>query len=1107
MTTDTLAGWLRAHELEQYAALFAEHDVDLRTLRILTDDNLKELGLPFGPRKRILKALADLDDADVTAAATGTREERRQLTVLFCDMVGFTELAGRVDPEVLHGIIRQYEDACATGITRYDGYVFQRLGDGIVAFFGFPLAHEGEAERAIRAGLEILDILRGLEVPVAGRLRVRIGIATGMVVVSSAERGAVGETMNLAARLQSIAAPGEILVSGRVQRLAGGAFEYEDLGEQTLKGIGTPARAYRVLRESAAVSRFDAATGQAVAPLVGREEELAGLLERWRVARTGEGQVVALSGEPGIGKSRLVRSLRELLEAHGTGTLWFQCSPYHLHSAFQPIIANLQRVLAYARDEPASSRLDKLEALVVGRFARPAVDLPLLAAILSLPFQDRYGLLAMSPRRQKEETIRALVDLVEAISHAAPTLLLFEDLHWADPSTLEVLGQLIPRVRHVPLLAVLTHRPEFAARWTAESDVSTVDLGRLSPPQSRALVVRLTGGKSLPPGLLEQIVQKTDGIPLFVEELTRSILESGDLTETASQYAYAAGAGAMTIPPTLRDSLTARLDRLGPAKALAQIGAAIGREFSYELLAALEPTTDAALTARLAPLVESGLAFQHGTAPHAVYTFKHALVQDAAYDSMLKSRRQQLHEAIAATLEERWPETADTAPELLAQHYTAAGREAAAVPYWRRAGEVALKRFALAEAVAHLQAGLTLVERLPAGPPRERAELELRTMLTPALVAVRGWAAPEVGGLLEPALALARSLHHRESYLPLLHGLWVHHMSAGRHGEAMGWAHELLGAEPTTGDDDLLQICGHRAAMTSHFWMGHLDSAREHGDRIRMLYDIERHRPIATLTNNDPLTADGSYRAQYLWMLGYPDQALALSDAKDHLARRRNHPFDLAFALTVGALAWDYAGRPEELLRRAEEAAEVGREHGLPLMSEVMAEIVAGIAWLRAGRVEESVERLQRSLADLLRTGHRAWVPYVRAVLGEALARAGDPAAGLRCVEESLAQVERQDERVHLAEILRLEGWMLSLQGRTDEAERSLGAAIEVARAQGTRSWELRAATTLARLIAARGERERARALLAPVYEWFTEGFDTRDLTEARTLIEELTDG
>jgi class 3 adenylate cyclase/tetratricopeptide (TPR) repeat protein len=1106
VTNDPLSGWLRTHELEQYAQLFAEHDVDLRTLRILTDDDLKELGLPFGPRKRILKALAELDAVDVSAVAAGSREERRQLTVLFCDMVGFTELAGRVDPEVLHGIIRQYEDACATGITRYDGYVFQRLGDGIVAFFGFPLAHEGEAERAIRAGLEILDTLRGLEVPVAGRLRVRIGIATGMVVVSSAERGAVGETMNLAARLQSIATPGEILVSGRVQRLAGGAFEYEDLGEQTLKGIGVPVRAYRVLHESAAVSRFDAATGQGVGPLVGREEELADLLERWRMARTGTGQVVALSGEPGIGKSRLVRSLRERLEAHGAGTLRFQCSPYHLHSAFQPIISNLQRVLAYARDESASSRLDKLEALVVDRFARPAADLPLLAAILSLPSEERYGPPAMSPRRQKEQTIRALVDLVEAIAHAGPTLLLFEDLHWADPSTLEVLGQLIPRVRDIPLLAVLTHRPEFAARWTAEPHVSAVDLGRLSPPQSRALVVRLTGGKSLPPGLLEQIVEKTDGIPLFVEELTRSILESGDLAEAATHYAYTAGAGGMIIPATLRDSLTARLDRLGPAKALAQIGAAIGREFSYELLAALEPMTDAALTARLAPLVESGLAFQQGTVPHAVYTFKHALVQDAAYDSMLKSRRQQLHQAIAETLEARWPETADTAPELLAQHYTAAGQAEAAVPYWRRAGEVALKRFALAEAAAHLQAGLALVERLPAGAARERAELELRTLLTPALVAVRGWAAPEVGGLLEPALALARSLRHRESYLPLLHGLWVHHMSAGRHAEAMGFAQELLKAGADTGDD-LLEICGHRAAMTSHFWMGRLAEAQEHGDRIRALYDLERHRPIAALTNNDPLTADGSYRAQYLWMLGYPDQALALSDAKDELARRRGHPFDLAFAMTVGALAWDYAGRPEELIQRAEEAAAVGREHGLPLMSEVMAEIVAGIAWLRAGRVEESVERLQRSLADLLRTGHRAWVPYVRAVLGEALARAGDPAAGLRCVEESLAQVERQDERVHLAEILRLQGWILSVQGRTDDAQRSLCAALEVARAQGTRSWELRAATTLARLLVARGERGKARALLTPVYGWFTEGFDTRDLTEARTLIEELANG
>ena len=498
--------WLRESGLERYAAVFAENDIDFSNARALSEADLRELGLTLGHRKNFLAALAALEAStparpanpaavptpapavdlrpSTDAARPSEAGERRQLSVLFCDMVGFTELASRVDPEVLRDIIRSYEDACAASITRYEGYVFQRLGDGIVAFFGYPLAHEGEAERAIRAALEIVASLSTLDVSEVGHLQVRIGIATGLVVVSSAEKGAVGETINLASRLQNVAQPGSIVVSERVHRLAGGAFDYEDLGEQTLKGIARRTHAYRILGVSQAASRFEAATQEGLTPMVGREQEIALLLERWQLAQDGEGQVVLLSGEPGIGKSRILSALRERLEATGAGTLRFQCSPYYVNSAFWPSIDNFERALKFARDESPESKLDKLEALIVTHYGRPLSDVRFIASMLSIPCEERYGALPMTPQKHKDETLRSLVDLTEAAARRQPSVMLFEDVHWADPTTLEVLDLLIDRVRSIPLLIVLTHRPEFQSRWSEHGHVSALNLSKLTRAQS-----------------------------------------------------------------------------------------------------------------------------------------------------------------------------------------------------------------------------------------------------------------------------------------------------------------------------------------------------------------------------------------------------------------------------------------------------------------------------------------------------------------------------------------------------------------------------------------------------------------------------------------------
>lgn len=1105
-----LFDWLQKLGLERYASVFRENEVDFATLQILTDEDLRELGLPFGPRKKLLNALAETAGAQPEGAAPSTPArpgapagERRQLTVLFCDLVGFTEMASRLDPEILQTVVRRYEGTCADCVAHYDGYVFQRLGDGIVAFFGYPLAHEGEAERAIRSGLEMLDALQTLEVPEAGRLRARIGIATGLVVVSHADRSAFGETMNLAARLQTLAEPDTLVVSERVRRIAGGAFEYVDLGSHELKGIQKPTHAYQVAGLRRSVSRFDAATHAGLTPFVGREAEMRLLADRWEEARLGDGQGVEVSGEPGIGKSRITSAFRGQLENRGVQSLRFQCSPYHIHSAFHPSIAHLEAALGFESLDAGVTRLDALESYAVGQMGLPVEDVRFLAALLSLPWQERYEAVALSPREVKEETIRVLVDLVEAEAEAAPALVVFEDLHWADPTTLELVDHSVARLRGTALLVLLTYRPEFSPRWLDYEYVTPLTVPKLSRDESLALVSRVTEGKTLPADLLDSILERADGIPLYVEELTKSIVESESLRVEGDAYAYVGGRQDIHIPATLRDSLMARLERVPDVKEVAQIGAAVGREFSYELVAALADLRERVLADRLSRLADSGLVLQWGAIPDAMYSFKHALVQDAAYDSMLKSRRQQLHGRIAAVLEERFPETREAAPELMARHWSAGGEHEVATPYWRRAGALALERFALREATAHLREGLHSISERPAGPERDRDGLELRTLLSPAMVAVHGWAAPEVSEVMEPALELARSLDHREAYLPLLNGLWVHFMSAGKHETAMGWAEETLSIASTIDDEDLT-ICGHRSAMTSNFWMGNLRASQDHGDLLRALYHPERHAHIASLTNNDPLTADGSYRAQYLWMLGYPDQAAALSDAKDEHARQRNHPFDLCFALTVGAQVFDYRREPEALLERVDEAIRVGREHRIPLMSEVMAQLVRGAAWLRAGRPADASELLRATLTELGKTGHRAWVPYVRVNLAEAVALTGDFDGGLALVEESLEQMERQGERVHFAEALRRKGWMQIQTGDLDGAGQTLDEAVRFARDQGTRSWELRASTTRARLLAERGDPEAARELLAPIYDWFTEGLDTPDLVDARALLAEL---
>jgi class 3 adenylate cyclase/tetratricopeptide (TPR) repeat protein len=1090
--------------------LFAENEIDFDLLPQLTESDLDKLGLSIGIKRRLAVAIQSLDVAitppRVEHSEDSDEGERRHLTVLFCDMVGFSELASRLDPENLDQIVRVYEDTCAAAITRYEGYVFQRVSDGVVAFFGYPLAHEGEAERAIRSGLDIINALAKLDVPDAGRLAARIGIATGLVVVSSSGKGAVGETMNLASRLQGIAKENTIVASERVQRLASGSFEYEDLGEKALKGIARPTHAYRILGVSEAPSRFEAAHGKdGLTPLVGREQELGLLMGRRQLAQDGEGQVVLLSGEPGIGKSRILSALRDRLEGQGAQTLRFQCSPYYVNSAFWPFINNFERALKFARDEPPESRLDKLESLIVDHYARPLRDVRFIASMLSIPCEERYGELPMTPQKFKDETLRTMVDLVEAAARKQPSVMLFEDAHWADPTTQEVADLLIDRVKDIPLLIVITHRPEFQSRWSEHGHVISLNLSKLTRVQSSALVSSVTGDKALPPALHEQILAKTDGVPLFVEELTKSIIESGELTDSGDRYEYAGAASTVTIPATLRDSLMARLDRYMPVKEIAQIGAAIGREFSYELIAAVAPISRLQLDDALASLTDSGLAFRRGTPPEAIYTFKHALVQDAAYDSLLKSRRQDLHGKIARAIDEHFPNIKDTEPEVLAHHLGAASQIEAAAALWQKAGEQALTRLALTEAISHLNNGLELVATLPHSIERDAAELGLRAPLGTAWIALKGWAAPEVWSSFQPALSLAKSLESNDALLPILDGLFGNVFTRGRAAEALPMTEDMLDLAKATGDNDLL-IGGHTLASICYCWLGKHSETLDHCDKVLELYDEEKHYHLADILNPEPKTAAFANSSVATWMLGYPDRALQICDDMNAHAHRRAHPLDLGWALTIGAHVFDYRGEPEKQRERAEECERLGLETNIPFLSHMLAPAHIGVALIREGKFAEGITSLEAGLAVWESIGGKTWSPYAKSVHAEGLAMLGETDDALQLIEEQIEQVERPgwEERLHYAEILRLKGWILSLKGNQDEAEKNYLASLDCAREQRAKSWELRTSTSLARLWQGQGKRKEAHEVLAPVYDWFTEGFDTRDLKDAKALLDEL---
>lgn len=1119
--------WLRSLGLGKYEAAFRENDIDETVLPSLTHENLKELGVAsLGHRVKLLDAIAALRsnpsgnassmDAATTSRAENPRPEdraeRRQVTVMFSDLVGSTALSARMDPEDMREVISAYQKCVAETVHRFGGFVAKYMGDGVLVYFGYPQAHEDDAERAVRAGLELGAGVGALKTH--AQLQTRVGIATGLVVVgdligsgASQERAIVGETPNLAARLQGVAEPNSVVIAESTRKLVGNLFELEDLGAQELKGISSLVKAWVALRPSSLESRFDALHASGLTELVGRDEELELLARRWEKAKTREGQVVLLSGEAGIGKSRLTAALMERLTTERHTRLRYLCSPQQTDSAFFPIIGQMAHAAGFTHVDSAQVKLDKLDALLALSSASKQ-DAALFAEMLSLPNDGRYPTLEMTPQQRRQKTLEALTAQLEALSQQTPILMILEDAHWADPTSLESFGRAVDRIRTLGVLLIVTYRPEFEPSWTGRPYTTALILNRLGEQQIAAIIASVTGNQLLPPSVRRDIIERTDGIPLFVEEMTKAVLEAE--TEHASRQT-AAVVPSVAVPSSLHASLMARLDRLGPAKDVAQIGAAIGREFSHALLGAVAAKPEAELASALDRLIAAGLLFRQGLPPQTTYVFKHALVQDAAYGALLREKRRALHARIAKTLESHFAEATESRSSMLAHHCTEAGLIEKAAGLWGKAAQQSLASSALVEAAAQFARALEQIASLPGSVALRREQIKLQIGLSNALMHVKGYAAPETKSALRQARWLIEQAEARGEtsddpllLFSVLHGFWMDAYVAFNGDLMHELAAEFLTLAEKRGTTVPLMIA-HRMMGNTLLFTGELAEARTRYTQALALYNPAEHRPLATRLGVDLQVSALSFRSVALWLLGYPETARADIDRAVKEARKLGQAAPMMFALAntnyTHILCGDYvaAHAPvEQLVALADETGASQRK--------AEGAFQRGCVLALNGRAAEAVQTIVSAITAIRSTGATCWTPLRMSCLANAHVKLGQTDDAWRCIGEAMAASKTSKETWCDADLHRVAGEIVLLSGEPDtaKAEAYFERALAIARKQQAKSFELRAATSLARLWSVHGKGDEARDLLASVYGWFTEGFDTPDLKEAKALLDEL---
>jgi class 3 adenylate cyclase/predicted ATPase len=1118
---ESIAEWLQDLGFRQYAESFRRNAITWELLSELSDQDLRELGVSaLGHRKQLLKAIASLcrengtqGTISSTAVLQRAQAERRQITVLFCDLVDSVPLSLRFDPEDLSEILSAFQSCCDGVIRRFGGYVAGFTGDGLKVFFGFPRATEHDPEQAVRAGLALAAAVGALQIRSGLTLSIRVSVATGDVVVGEVtgsaevyERTVVGEPPNLAARLLPMGEPGSVVISDQTKNLVGRMFDYEDMGLHHLKGFPGPRQAWRVLKERRLQGRFEATRAEHLTSLIGRTGELMQLQQLWSKTKRGEGQVLLLSGEPGVGKSRLTLAFLQRLQSEAFVPLCFYGFPYYQNSSLYPIIAQLYDAARFSPEDSSDLKLEKLEGFLSELTPELRDIAPLFASLLSIPSEGRYAPLSFTPQQQKRHTLNALESHVGALARRKPVLMVFEDLQWMDPSTLEFVERLMEGLRHLPVLIVATYRSDFTPSFGRHPHAVSLAIPRLSRNDSMLLVETLLSKLRLQSAVLHQILDHSDGVPLFLEELTKASLEATDEQKNKSG---SGGSGTalpvVRVPRTLQDSLVARMDRLVAWKEIVQTAAVIGRRFSIGMLANLLPRDKGSLPEALQGLVQAEILVPLGDTPEGTYAFKHALMQEAANATLLRSERSLIHERIVRVLQERFPGTVNNEPELLAFHCSGAGLVEPAIGYWRRAAERALRQWANLEAVAHIKQALGLLATQPGSKARDSLELDLQTSLGATLTTVEGFAAPEVATAYERARALSSDSYDAAQKFSVMRGLWVYDLVRAEWSMASALAEEMLTVARGSHEAGY-ELEAHRALGITLAWRGDLGRGYDHLQQGYRIYNSQQHQGHAIRYGNDPGVACLIHAAFVLWLLGYPERALTTMHEGLALARRVAHPFSIAQALVYLAFIHQFRGEPEPIQGITDEAKALAVEHGFAFwLAE--SNIMAGWARCAQKDTETGLAQLRNGIGQFLQTGARMDKPRWLAILAEASDMDNRIQETLGVISEALEVAQSTGECIFEPRLHQLKGDLLLKQGRPNAAgrvEASFHKALEKARSQQAKSWELRAATSIARFWHEGSRRRQAYDLLAPVYASFTEGFDTLDLRTAKALLDDL---
>lgn len=1033
--------------------------------------------------------------------------ESRQLTILFCDIVGFTSLSENLESEDLHDIVRLYQEACAEAINQFGGYLAKYLGDGLLVYFGYPQAHEDDAERAVRAALLILKAVKeltGSKSKISNPLSIRIGIHTGQVMAGEMgvegareSRAILGEAPNIAFRLLDVAAPDTIIISSDTYKLLRGTFECKDLGSKTLKGFSSLINVYEVERKSRISNRFDTSTFERLSPFIGREIELELLMERWESAKAGSGQVVMISGEAGIGKSRLVQAFKQQLSEEQFLKVESHCSHYYQNTALHPIIENLNRQFIEIRGD-SDDKYSMLENSLRKSGFSPDQFIPLLAPLLSLPIPEKYSSQYQFHELQKRKTMQALLDWSLAVSEEQPILRIFEDMQWVDPSTLDYLELLINHLQGARILLLITFRPDFRVTWKIRSNTTHIALNRLTRNQMDEMIKTMNKDNRLPDTMLTQIISRADGIPLFVEELYKMFSESESINhkwgDRNSEYLS-------EIPNTLKDSLTARLDKIEGSKDLAQLAATIGREFNYDLIGKVSELKQEELDKKLAELIDNEILLQKGLSPNARYFFKHHLIQDAAYQSMLKTKRQDYHKKIAAILENNFQDTIYTNPELIAIHFTNADEKEQALKYWITAGKRAIERSAYVEAINHLNAGLGILNTIDETEYKQERNLELLTLLGTALRVIKGFGAPEVQSVYEKAHELSKRVSDRSKVLPVLRGLGGYYLARTEFSKAHQIGEESLKlARTLKSTNHLLQA--HYILGATSFCMGNFNFAAKQSKEGFSLYNSEHHNSEILLAGQNPGTACLFWESLSLWFLGYPDQALNTANKALELSKKISHYYTMAIIYNLLALMHQLRREHDMVFEFAEKAISLSRERGYELFSN-FGQIMKGQALCRRGELSEGISIIEDCYEDYVSTGTEIFSTYWIAYLAEACLNMGQTTKGIKILDKILDPKNNNEETSYLAELYRLKGELVFADSSDNisEAENCVRKAIEVARLQSSKSLELKAFISLTCMLIDQKKRETALVQLSEIYNWFKEGFDTQDLKDAGSLL------